>query len=135
MLPPNPLVGPFADVVEGAQTKAFGAFYQMSDPQGVGALIEAKRSGVDVRIATDAEFRDDAHYEESLESLESAGVPVSFDVTAAGSLLIEEAGGSISDFRGGPFDAFKETCAASNGHLHEPLLEVLRAAGAATVTG
>jgi myo-inositol-1(or 4)-monophosphatase len=46
--------------------------------------------------------------------------------TAAAALIIEEAGGVVSDFRGAPFDPFGAECAASNRHLHAPLLEVLR---------
>ncbi len=50
--------------------------------------------------------------------------------TAAGSLLLEEAGGTVSDFGGAPFDLFGDECAASNGPLHRELLEVLgRTAG------
>jgi myo-inositol-1(or 4)-monophosphatase len=51
--------------------------------------------------------------------------------TAAGSLLIQEAGGAVSDFRGRPFDPFGEECVASNGLLHRSLLDVLARAGAA----
>ena len=45
--------------------------------------------------------------------------------TSAGSLIIEEAGGTVTDFRGGRFDAFGLECAASNSLLHDSLLEVL----------
>src|SRR5215469_18563226 len=42
--------------------------------------------------------------------------------TAAGVLILEEAGGKVSDFRGGPFQiASREVC-ASNGLLHPALL-------------
>jgi myo-inositol-1(or 4)-monophosphatase len=43
--------------------------------------------------------------------------------TAAGVLLVEEAGGKVTDFRGGPFQiASREVC-ASNGLIHEALLQ------------
>jgi myo-inositol-1(or 4)-monophosphatase len=45
--------------------------------------------------------------------------------TAAAALVIEEAGGVVSDFRGGPFDPFSAEIAASNRLLHQPLLEIL----------
>ena len=44
---------------------------------------------------------------------------------AAGLLLIEEAGGCISDFDGKPADASGARCVASNGRLHPALLEIL----------
>jgi len=47
--------------------------------------------------------------------------------TAAGTLLVEEAGGKLSDFRGGPFQiASREVC-ASNGLLHPALLKEFEA--------
>ena len=45
--------------------------------------------------------------------------------TAAGSLIVEEAGGTMSDFSGGPFDIFAEQTLASNGLLHQKMVEVL----------
>ena len=45
--------------------------------------------------------------------------------TAAGSLIVREAGGMVSNFRGEPFDLFGEHTLASNGRLHEKMLEVL----------
>ena len=47
--------------------------------------------------------------------------------TAAGVLLVEEAGGTVTDFSGGAFDiASREVC-ASNGVLHPALLAEFRA--------
>jgi myo-inositol-1(or 4)-monophosphatase len=45
--------------------------------------------------------------------------------TAAGTLVVEEAGGRVSDFAGGAFDPFGLECAASNGLLHSQLLREL----------
>jgi myo-inositol-1(or 4)-monophosphatase len=45
--------------------------------------------------------------------------------TAAGSLMIEEAGGKVSNFFGGPFDVYGEQTLASNGVLHQEMIEVL----------
>ncbi len=45
---------------------------------------------------------------------------------AAGSLMVREAGGVLSDLEGGPFDPRQGDVVASNGALHETLLTVLR---------
>ena len=45
--------------------------------------------------------------------------------TAAGSLIVMEAGGRVSDFGGAPFVTSGATILASNGALHAAMLEVL----------
>ena len=49
----------------------------------------------------------------------------SYDI-AAGALIVEEAGGQITDVRGGP-DFLKPPCSilATNGHIHQAMLDVL----------
>jgi len=47
--------------------------------------------------------------------------------TAAGVLLVEEAGGMVSDFSGGPFHISSREVCASNGVLHPALLAEFRA--------
>ncbi|MGH7754552.1 MAG: inositol monophosphatase family protein, partial [Gemmatimonadales bacterium] len=42
--------------------------------------------------------------------------------TAAGVLLVEEAGGQVTDLTGGPFRITSEETVASNGLLHADLL-------------
>jgi myo-inositol-1(or 4)-monophosphatase len=44
---------------------------------------------------------------------------------AAGVLLIEEAGGSVTDFRGGPLDIYSPRVIASNGLVHQSMIRVL----------
>ena len=44
---------------------------------------------------------------------------------AAGSLLIEEAGGDVTDFKGEGFDPFGKEILASNGRIHKQMLAVL----------
>lgn len=44
---------------------------------------------------------------------------------AAGKLLVEEAGGRVSDFRGNPCDIYGVEILASNGSIHEAMLQVL----------
>jgi myo-inositol-1(or 4)-monophosphatase len=45
---------------------------------------------------------------------------------SAGVLVVEEAGGRTSDFAGGRMNLFGEQCLASNGAIHDEMLEVLR---------
>jgi myo-inositol-1(or 4)-monophosphatase len=45
---------------------------------------------------------------------------------AAGVLLVQEAGGRVSDLTGGSDYASGDQIVASNGHIHDEMLEVLR---------
>jgi myo-inositol-1(or 4)-monophosphatase len=45
--------------------------------------------------------------------------------TAVGAVLVEEAGGKLSDFSGGPFSLFKPEAVASNGLIHKQLVELM----------
>jgi myo-inositol-1(or 4)-monophosphatase len=47
--------------------------------------------------------------------------------TAAGLLMVEEAGGKITDFTGNPFDPFMKECLASNGLIHSQMMDIIRA--------
>lgn len=44
---------------------------------------------------------------------------------AAGALIIEEAGGRVSSYSGGPLDIFSPPIMASNGLIHEEMMRVL----------
>lgn len=44
--------------------------------------------------------------------------------TAAGSLLVEEAGGVVTDYLGNPYNPFLNTIVASNGKIHETMIEI-----------
>ncbi len=46
--------------------------------------------------------------------------------TAAGKIIVSEAGGILSDYRGGEFDIYKNTIVADNGIIHPALLEILK---------
>ena len=46
--------------------------------------------------------------------------------TAAAALVVEEAGGRVTDLRGRPFSPFDGDILASNGRLHAQMLEVVR---------
>ncbi|MFH1336450.1 MAG: inositol monophosphatase family protein [Candidatus Zixiibacteriota bacterium] len=45
---------------------------------------------------------------------------------AAGSLLITEAGGKVTDFSGGPFNIYLKEILATNGKIHQQMVEVLK---------
>lgn len=45
--------------------------------------------------------------------------------TAAGAVIVAEAGGRVTDFRGRPVDIYHPEVLASNGLIHEAMLEVL----------
>jgi myo-inositol-1(or 4)-monophosphatase len=45
---------------------------------------------------------------------------------AAGKLLVEEAGGEVSDFDGAAFDVHGCECLASNGRIHREMIEILQ---------
>ena len=45
--------------------------------------------------------------------------------TAAGSLIVEEAGGKVSQFNGENFDIFSQSIVASNALLHKQMLKIL----------
>jgi myo-inositol-1(or 4)-monophosphatase len=45
--------------------------------------------------------------------------------TAAGSLLVTEAGGRMSDFKGSPFSIYGQETLASNGFIHGAMNKIL----------
>jgi len=45
--------------------------------------------------------------------------------TAAGILLIDEAGGSVSDYEGGKYMIGSDTIVASNGHIHDIMIQTI----------
>jgi myo-inositol-1(or 4)-monophosphatase len=51
---------------------------------------------------------------------------------AAGALLVSEAGGTVTDFKGGPLDLFRAEIVASNGLIHHAMLQVLALADSDT---
>lgn len=50
--------------------------------------------------------------------------PNSWDI-AAGSLLVQEAGGKVTDFEGKPWSTDSKDILATNGRIHEELLEII----------
>jgi len=49
--------------------------------------------------------------------------------TAAGALIVEEAGGRLTNFTGGNFSNYEPQIVASNGLIHDRMIEVLAMAG------
>jgi myo-inositol-1(or 4)-monophosphatase len=45
---------------------------------------------------------------------------------AAGSLLVTEAGGKVTDFTGGPFNIYLKEILASNGKIHQEMIDILK---------
>jgi myo-inositol-1(or 4)-monophosphatase len=45
---------------------------------------------------------------------------------AGGALIVSEAGGRVTDLKGGPFTSRGGHVLATNGHLHDAMLEVIR---------
>jgi myo-inositol-1(or 4)-monophosphatase len=58
----------------------------------------------------------DGFYEHKLEAWDSA----------AGSLIVEEAGGRVTDFNGNKFSPYQPHVLATNGKIHEELLSVIK---------
>ncbi|MGH7165313.1 MAG: inositol monophosphatase family protein [Nitrospiraceae bacterium] len=46
--------------------------------------------------------------------------------TAAGALMVVEAGGKVTDFSGGPFSIYGQEIVASNGRVHDEIVKVLQ---------
>lgn len=83
--------------------------------------IQARTQGVRragsaaLDLAYVAAGRLDAHWELRLKPWD----------TAAGALLVLEAGGRLSDWRGAPWNPWNDRLVASNGHIHDELLAAL----------
>jgi myo-inositol-1(or 4)-monophosphatase len=59
--------------------------------------------------------RFDGFYEHSLQAWDSA----------AGFLMVQEAGGNVTDFEGRPYSVYQPHLLATNGHIHEELLRIV----------
>ena len=53
---------------------------------------------------------------------------------AAGSVIVQEAGGRLSNFRGDPLSIYEQELVASNGHIHHPMLTVLNTTPASPIS-
>jgi myo-inositol-1(or 4)-monophosphatase len=59
--------------------------------------------------------RFDGFYEHSLNAWDAA----------AGFLIVEEAGGTVTDFKGQRYSPYQKTLVATNGIIHQPLVDVI----------
>ena len=59
--------------------------------------------------------RFDGFYEHKLEPWDSA----------AGSLIVKEAGGKVTDFTGGEFSVYQHRILATNGIIHDQMLNII----------
>ena len=59
--------------------------------------------------------RFDGFYEHKLNAWDSA----------AGFLMVEEAGGKVTDFEGNPYSLYQPHIVATNGKIHDPLLDII----------
>src|SRR5947199_3877192 len=97
-------------------------FTELGGIRGDLPAISAKKRGVrrDGSAAIDMAYvacgRFDGFWEEGLNP---------WDI-AAGVLLINEAGGRVSNYDGTPLNIYKPPICASNGSIHEEMLTVLR---------
>jgi myo-inositol-1(or 4)-monophosphatase len=41
--------------------------------------------------------------------------------------MIQEAGGTVTGYNNEPFDMFSKKVVASNGHIHQKMIDILRA--------
>jgi myo-inositol-1(or 4)-monophosphatase len=48
--------------------------------------------------------------------------------SAAASLMVTEAGGRVTDFKGNPYSIYSDETLASNGLIHDQMLQVIREA-------
>ena len=99
---------PRASDTQGEQVAIFGEF--LSRARAVRRLGSAA-----LDLAYVAAGRFDGFWERSLHA---------WDV-AAGALLVEEAGGRVTNFSAGSFDHFGEQLLASNGAIHSQLVDIL----------
>ncbi len=46
--------------------------------------------------------------------------------TAAGTVIVKEAGGIVTNYAGGPYSIYDNTIIATNGHIHQEMVDVLQ---------
>jgi myo-inositol-1(or 4)-monophosphatase len=112
----------------GASCLVTGFPYTYLDmPNGPLTIFEKLiRKGIPVRRLGSAAMdlcwvaagRFDGFYEHKLQAWDSA----------AGWLIVEEAGGRVTDFNGQPYSPYQPHLLATNGHIHKDLLSIINGA-------
>lgn len=116
-------VGNKSEVINSCLVTGFPYTY-LDEPNGPLQVFEKLiRKGVPVRRLGSAAIdlcwvaagRFDGFYEHKLAAWDSA----------AGFLIVEEAGGRVTDFSGKPYSPYQPHILATNGLIHEELLEII----------
>ena len=117
------LVSNKTKVIDSCLVTGFPYTY-LDAPNGPLQIFEKLiRKGVPVRRLGSAAIdlcwvaagRFDGFYEHKLQAWDSA----------AGFLMVEEAGGKVTDFKGDPYSVYQPQILATNGHIHEEMLAVV----------
>ncbi len=118
------------EVIKSCLVTGFPYTYHDMPNGPLGIFEQLVRNGVAVRRLGSAAIdlcwvaagRFDGFYEHHLQPWDSA----------AGFLIVEEAGGKVTDFSGNPFSPHQPQIIATNGVIHDELLGLLNGGGLAT---
>jgi myo-inositol-1(or 4)-monophosphatase len=110
-----------SDVMKSCLVTGFPYTYINNSNGPLEAFSRFIRAGVPVRRLGSAAMdlcwvaagRFDGFYEHKLQAWDSA----------AGFLMVEEAGGKVTDFEGKPYSPYQPHIAATNGKIHDDLLK------------
>jgi myo-inositol-1(or 4)-monophosphatase len=120
----NPIhVSDQKDLIKACLVTGFPYTYINMDNGPLEVFEKFIRKGVPVRRLGSAAIdlcwvaagRFDGFYEHKLEAWDSA----------AGYLIVEEAGGKVTDQLGNPFSVYQPKLLATNGHIHEDMVAVI----------
>lgn len=140
----DPLLDELYTAVRGGGAHLNGRRLRVSDERDFGAALVATGFAYDIRKTPEDNLDHFAHVIKQAQAVRRDGAAAldlcyvaagrfdgfwemklhPWDV-AAGLLLVEEAGGRISDMRGGPPPRSGTQTLASNGHIHDALIALL----------
>ncbi|HEY9722330.1 MAG TPA: inositol monophosphatase family protein [Oscillatoriaceae cyanobacterium] len=130
-----------AEVGHGAYCN--GERIQVSETAELGKALLVTGFPYDVRVKSDnvVAFANFIHTAQAVRRLGSAALDLAWVASgrfdgfweprlkpwdlAAGSVIVAEAGGRVTGYHGKPFSIYGDEVLASNGHLHDPMIEVL----------
>ncbi|MCP5048577.1 MAG: inositol monophosphatase [bacterium] len=140
-----PMLGEMFHAVEGGGAFLNGKPLGVSNRENLGQSLLATGFPYDRREAVDhyiGLFKDFITKARDIRRMGSAAIDLAYTAagrldgfwefklkpwdTAAAWLMVKEAGGKVTDFSGNPFNPFMEECLATNGHIHEQMLERTR---------
>jgi len=145
----DPMRGEMFEAVKGGGARLNGAAIRVSDVPELGKSLLATGFPYDVRTSRTnnvREFSDFIVRAQAIRRCGSAALDLCYVACgrfdgfwelklkpwdmAAGALIVREAGGRISDFQGGPFDPFSGIILATNGRIHDAMMDILDAGAA-----